>query len=75
MKTTVYKCDNCMKVLSDEEGFAVNHLTISFGRCTGHAEKADDHWRVRNSFSGVMQFCNSDCLKKYFDDFVVAPEK
>jgi len=72
MKTTVYKCDACGAILSDEMQ-GIEHISVSFNRSdsSGWVEPCDapqERWRFRGYVTGIMQFCNPDCLKMKFED-------
>lgn len=60
MKLTIYKCDNCSKILSDDKT-SIDHLSINFGE-SGLAYKHDGEWVLHRIPSGIKQFCNTDCM-------------
>lgn len=65
MKLTIYTCDYCNKVLSNEtDEIAVNHINIHFNNCSYAIYKRgqDPKWVDTNTIRGHYQFCNLDCL-------------
>lgn len=65
MKLTIYTCDACNKVLSNEtDKIAVNHININFNKCSVAVYKwgPSPRWENANAFNGHYQFCNLDCL-------------
>jgi len=64
MKITIYKCDECNKILSDDKEFS-SHLSIDSGRIQ-LAHKGDTkHILTHNLLTGIKQFCNTVCLSNY----------
>lgn len=69
MRVTIYKCDECKKVLSTgPEG--IPHLSIDFNRQSGWVKK-ETMWNHLKKVIGIRQFCNGNCLGKYFNKLYV----
>lgn len=69
MKITVYMCDHCFTDLSHpKHGATKNHIMLDLTRKSGFAyyESTGKIWAV-SPIDGVLQFCNSSCMKTYFD--------
>ncbi len=68
MKYTIYRCDYCEQVLSDEVlGVFKPHISINIGDGSGYYEKDDnqfpDGWkRTLNFNKGIYQYCDKYCL-------------
>lgn len=72
MKLTVYKCDGCKAVLSDDsEGIALSHLSINFNE-SSWVRKVDGLWKRAQIFNGIKQFCGVRCLFPWIEKY--APE-
>jgi len=67
MKITVYKCDECGKVLSDEDK-AIPHLSIAIGGPSGIASQGPaGRWGIYPTLPhGIIHFCDPACLATWF---------
>lgn len=65
MQETVYKCDNCQKIIGNKK-----HISTSFGPYSGIAHppgKNGPTWQVHNKLNGrFLHFCNGKCIGEYF---------
>lgn len=70
MRITIFKCDQCGAILSDEtQGIAKEHLHLQMSQ-SGFAKASESHnWSVKGQkfFNGFKQFCNEKCLVKYIE--------
>lgn len=65
---TVYKCDYCGKVLSDDK-ISLPHFSIEFGR-SGYVEKDSVNpkkwvYKVKFPEGQIIQFCDRKCFSKF----------
>jgi len=77
MKITIYKCDNCGKLLSDpSQDIGLRHISCSFDTYSGWVERKKElnMWQHFIKVQGIKQFCNSECLKRYFQNLLLKKE-
>lgn len=72
MKKTIYQCDECERVLSDEGKIKKPHLSITFAEYSGWVAK-NGRWEHTAKVFGVKQFCNAQCLARFFNKLKVKP--
>lgn len=61
MRKIIYQCDNCEKVFGEQ-----THLSIVFARYSGWVTQKSK-WHHVKTQTGIRQFCNGQCLGKYFN--------
>lgn len=78
VKSTVYSCDHCKKVLSNAQDTELEHFSINFGYDSGWAMRIhgevevgeyEKRWDVTNTFQGIKQFCNERCLGSWAKEY------
>ena len=67
-RETIYKCDNCRKILSSSK-VAKEHISIATIDDCGWVYKKKNMWLFTRSSSaeGIYQFCDGACIGDYFD--------
>jgi len=84
MKTIVYKCNKCKKVLSDpSQGIEIPHLSIKFAKPSGYVKRFPGgrvncslhHVYTKSDWGfelyikdGIHQFCNPKCMMEWVAD-------
>lgn len=69
MRKTIYQCDTCKKILSDEEKISFAHISVDFSKNSGWVSKKLAYtpvWRHDITTEGIFQFCDEKCLAKHF---------
>lgn len=65
-RVDVYTCDNCNRVLSDNNT-SLSHISLNIGGKSGFVDEIDLSWKFRNFIQqGVYHFCDTNCLKNFF---------
>lgn len=65
MRKIIYCCDECGKQLSvDNKGKA--HLSVDFGSHSGWVAP-ETNWQHIEPVRGIHQFCNGQCLARFFN--------
>lgn len=73
MRLTIYKCDQCGEVLSDDKTHK-SHLSLNFNRDSGLVEKTDFNmcghkvYEFKTGIQGIHQFCDTKCLSKFINN-------
>jgi len=68
MKITLYKCDHCRKILSDDV-IRLPHISINLSEKSGWVEPNKNGWyNFSTKITGIKQFCSGRCLGKYFNE-------
>lgn len=70
MKIVIYKCDECNKILSDDNNIKNIHLSINFAQHSGWVKPSLNYipgcWHHETKLNGIKQFCDEKCLAKFF---------
>lgn len=76
MRITVYKCDECGKVLSDEKTFQ-KHLNLDQSRIQYVTKVGKNIQAIstQNLLTGIKQFCNALCLSNFINSKITAYEQ
>ena len=74
MRIEVYKCDECLKILSDDK-VSTPHLSVEGGRIGYASRRSSGAWSSQTLLQRHKQFCNQDCLKKYLNKRLLDEDK
>jgi len=74
MLISLYKCDNCGKILS-EGGIGKPHISIKLRTYSGWVANEDGRWHYKTNKQGIFQFCSGLCLGQYFNKLKIMPKK
>ena len=71
MRKEVYYCDYCQKELGRK-----THISVEFGRNSGWVKPVSEFmWQFIKKASGIHQFCNGQCLLRFFKALKVIQKK
>lgn len=67
--TTIYRCDQCETILSDDKRTHKRHLSLAFSGHCGFVEPGlSGQWvHVTLVETGIKQFCNTACLGAFME--------
>lgn len=67
MRETIYKCDQCKKVIGNKK-----HISLQCGQYSGIANPPDPIiWEMDPSLNNdFLHFCSGQCIGKYFGNLL-----